>query len=91
MIHTDTNGLTLLSTIFKFSGSKKPIKNSGNWIVLQDEVHRTNEKDLGAYLRATMPEAWFYGFTGTPIKKGDKDTYIKTSPRQGKLILINME
>ena len=80
MIHTDTNGLTLLSTIFKFSGSRKPVRNSGNWIVLQDEVHRTNEKDLGAYLRATMPEAWFFGFTGTPIKKGDKDTYKNFSP-----------
>lgn len=68
-------GLMALATIFKFQGSKKPIDNSGNWIVLVDECHRTQEKDLGAYLRATLPDARFFGFTGTPIKKTDKDTY----------------
>ncbi|HRW77762.1 MAG TPA: restriction endonuclease subunit R, partial [Candidatus Sabulitectum sp.] len=33
------------------------------------------EKDLGAYLRATLPDAWFFGFTGTPVKKNDLNTY----------------
>lgn len=65
----------VLSTIFKFQGSRKAIENSCNWIVLVDECHRTQEKDLGAYLRATLPDAQFIGFTGTPIKKTDKDTY----------------
>ncbi|HEX2752752.1 MAG TPA: HsdR family type I site-specific deoxyribonuclease, partial [Alphaproteobacteria bacterium] len=69
------DGLMVLSTIFKFQGSKSPIANSTNWIVLVDECHRTQEKDLGAYLRATLPDATFFGFTGTPIKKTDKDTY----------------
>jgi len=70
-----TDGLTVLSTIFKFQGSDKPVANSANWIVMVDECHRTQEKDLGAYLRATLPDARFFGFTGTPIKKNDKDTY----------------
>lgn len=74
-VHSGTDGQVLLSTIFKFQGSTKPIPNSRNWIVLVDECHRTQEKDLGAYLRATMPDAAFFGFTGTPIKKNDKDTY----------------
>ncbi len=69
------NGQILLSTIFKFAGSKEPIPNSANWIVLVDECHRTQEKDLGAFLRKTLPEAHFYGFTGTPIKSTDKNTY----------------
>lgn len=73
------NGQILLSTIFKFAGSKEPIPNSANWIVLVDECHRTQEKDLGAYLQATLPEAHFYGFTGTPIKSTDKDTYARFS------------
>jgi type I restriction enzyme R subunit len=73
------NGQILLSTIFKFAGSKKPIPNSSNWIVLVDECHRTQEKDLGAYLLATLPDAHFYGFTGTPIKSTDKDTYARFS------------
>jgi len=74
-MHAGTEGLTVLSTIFKFQGSDKPIPNSENWIVMVDECHRTQEKDLGAYLRATLPDARFFGFTGTPIKKDDKDTY----------------
>ena len=73
------NGQILLSTIFKFAGSKEAIPNSANWIVLVDECHRTQEKDLGAYLQATLPDAHFYGFTGTPIKSTDKDTYARFS------------
>lgn len=73
------NGQILLSTIFKFAGSKEPIPNSANWIVLVDECHRTQEKDLGAFLAATLPDAHFYGFTGTPIKSTDKDTYARFS------------
>jgi type I restriction enzyme R subunit len=75
LIHSGTDGLTVLSTIFKFQGSEKPIPNSERWIVMVDEWHRTQEKDLGAYLRKTMPEARFFGFTGTPVKKTDRDTY----------------
>jgi type I restriction enzyme R subunit len=73
------NGQMLLSTIFKFAGSKQRIPNSANWIVLVDECHRTQEKDLGAYLQATLPDAFFFGFTGTPIKSTDKDTYARFS------------
>ena len=73
------NGQILLSTIFKFQGSKTAIPNSDNWIVLVDECHRTQEKDLGAYLQATLPDARLFGFTGTPIKSDDKDTYARFS------------
>lgn len=80
------NGQILLSTIFKFAGSKTAIPNSENWIVLVDECHRTQEKDLGAYLLATLPDARFFGFTGTPIKTNDKDTYARFSmPGEGYL------
>ena len=72
-------GQILLSTIFKFQGSKEPIPNSKDWIVLVDECHRTQEKDLGAFLQATLPDARYFGFTGTPIKKADKDTYARFS------------
>lgn len=79
-------GLTLLSTIFKFQGSTRPVPGSGNWILLVDECHRTQEQDLGAYLRATFPEAHFFGFTGTPIKTTDKDTYANFgAPGEGYL------
>ncbi|GFM35967.1 type I restriction endonuclease subunit R [Desulfovibrio psychrotolerans] len=79
-VHRETVGMTLLSTIFKFEGSERPVPNSANWILLIDECHRTQEKDLGAYLRKTLPEARFFGFTGTPVKKTDVDTYANFSP-----------
>lgn len=75
LISKGTDGLTVLSTIFKFQGSDQPVPNSQNWIVMVDECHRTQEKDLAAYMRKTLPDARFFGFTGTPIKKNDKDTY----------------
>jgi type I restriction enzyme, R subunit len=69
------DGQTVLSTIFKFEGANTAIPNSENWIVMVDECHRTQEKDLGASLRACFPDAIFFGFTGTPIRKDDKNTY----------------
>lgn len=51
------------------------LPGSENWILMVDEAHRTQEKDLGSYLRAVLPNAIRFGFTGTPVKKGDKDTF----------------
>lgn len=79
-VHSGTQGLTLLSTIFKFEDSTTPVENSSNWIILVDECHRTQEKDLGAFLRATLPDAWYFGFTGTPVKKKDINTYRNFGP-----------
>ncbi|OKH51892.1 hypothetical protein NIES2101_16515 [Calothrix sp. HK-06] len=85
-IHSNPVGLTLLSTIFKFDGSATQAANSHNWIILVDECHRTQEKDLGAYLEKTLPNACFIGFTGTPIQTTDKDTYENFSlPNEGYL------
>jgi len=85
-VHERTLGLTVLSTIQKFEGSRSEVEGSERWIVLVDECHRTQEKDLGAYLRVTLPHARFFGFTGTPIKKTDKDTYANFgAPGEGYL------
>lgn len=67
-------GRVVLSTIFKAQDSVTPVERSDDWIVLVDEAHRTQEKDLGAYLRKTFPDARFFGFTGTPVKSKDLDT-----------------
>ena len=74
-IRNATHGVTALSTIHKFAGSKQPVLDSDRWIILVDECHRTQEEDLGAFLRATFPNAVFFGFTGTPVKKNDKNTF----------------
>lgn len=74
-LRTKNLGLTIISTIHKFQSSNSSTENSEKWIILVDECHRTQEKDLGAYLRKTFPYAYFFGFSGTPIKKSDKNTY----------------
>jgi type I restriction enzyme, R subunit len=38
-----------------------------NIYVLVDEAHRTTGGDLGNYLMAALPNATYFGFTGTPI------------------------
>ena len=51
------------------------VDGSENWILMVDEAHRGQEKDLGAYVRAILPDAVRFGFTGTPVQKGDKNTF----------------
>ena len=79
LMTSGVDGQTLLSTMFKFEGARTAIPNSENWIVMVDECHRTQERNLGASLRASLraslPNAIFFGFTGTPIRKNDKNTY----------------
>lgn len=40
-----------------------------------DEAHRTQEGDLGECMRVALPNAFFFGLTGTPINKKDKNTF----------------
>ena len=40
-----------------------------------DEAHRTQEGDLGECMRTALPNAFFFGLTGTPINKRDKNTF----------------
>ncbi len=81
LINAGTTGQTILSTIFKLDKSSTAITDSKNWIVCVDEAHRTQEQDLGAYLRATFPDAHFFGFTGTPVQSNNHDTYATFSPK----------
>lgn len=65
-----------VSTIQKFSelGSDAKILNS-NVIVLSDEAHRDNEGISAIKLRSSMKNAFFFGFTGTPIDKLTLNTH----------------
>jgi len=40
-----------------------------------DEAHRTQEGDLGSKMRLALPNAFFFGLTGTPINRRDKNTF----------------
>ena len=46
-----------------------------NIIVMVDEAHRTQEGDLGEKMRIALPNAFFFGLTGTPINRIDKNTF----------------
>ena len=51
-----------------------PSKTVGDVFVLVDECHRTQSGRLHRLMKATMPEATFIGFTGTPLLKKDQKT-----------------
>jgi type I restriction enzyme R subunit len=45
-----------------------------NVIVMADEAHRTQERELGTYMRSALEGASMFGFTGTPIENDDHNT-----------------
>lgn len=83
-----TAGKTILTTVHKFQEVQAPgdrnkrrakeeypeLSTSENIFVLADEAHRTQYGGLAANLRKAVPNATFFGFTGTPIDKKDRST-----------------
>lgn len=65
----------LITTIFLFGDVKEALNMRHNIILLVDEAHRTQEGDLGECMRTALPNAFFFGLTGTPINKRDKNTF----------------
>ena len=68
LLENDTRGL-IVSMIHKFEDMPANINTRKNIFVLVDEAHRTTNGELGNYLMGALPEAYFIGFTGTPIDK----------------------
>jgi len=59
-----------------------------NIVVFIDEGHRTQYGLLAAAMRCALRNAFFFAFTGTPIAKGQKDTYAYFAyPEQGEYYL----
>ena len=67
----------LITTIFKFGdlNDGEVIDDRDNIILLMDEAHRTQEGDLGKKMRTALPNAFFFGLTGTPINRNDHNTF----------------
>ena len=65
----------LITTIFKFGEVDCELNPRDNIIVMVDEAHRTQEGDLGEKMRKALPNAFFFGLTGTPINRTDKNTF----------------
>ena len=68
LILSDYRGL-IVSMIHKFDKIPENLNKRSNIFVLVDEAHRTTTSDLGTYLLSCLPNATFFGFTGTPIDK----------------------
>lgn len=66
----------LITTIFKFGEVNGELNARDNVIVMVDEAHRTQEGDLGEKMRMALPNAFFFGLTGTPINRVDKNTFL---------------
>lgn len=66
----------LITTIFKFGEVDGELNPRDNIILMVDEAHRTQEGDLGEKMRTALPNAFFFGLTGTPINRIDKNTFL---------------
>ena len=64
----------IITTIQKFQGIPADLNTSPNIVVLIDEAHRTQYDNLGIYMRKGLPNAFFFGLTGTPLNKKNKNT-----------------
>jgi type I restriction enzyme R subunit len=74
LLKQDTRKI-IITTIFKFAEAEGVLNDRENIMVLVDEAHRTQEGDLGMKMRAALPNAFLFGFTGTPINKVDRNTF----------------
>ena len=68
ILASDYRGL-IVSMIHKFDDIPANINTREAVTVLVDEAHRTTGGNLGNYLMASLPNATYIGFTGTPIDK----------------------
>ncbi|MCD6466679.1 MAG: HsdR family type I site-specific deoxyribonuclease, partial [Methanomicrobia archaeon] len=79
MIRTTAGGI-IFATIQKFGkrgAEEYPFLTSRkNIIVVADEAHRSQYKELAMNLRKAIPNASFMGFTATPIELKDRSTTL---------------
>lgn len=74
----------LITTIFKFGEVEGVLNLRDNIILMVDEAHRTQEGDLGEKMRMALPNAFFFGLTGTPINRTDKNTFYTFGAEEDK-------
>ncbi|KAA3654876.1 MAG: type I restriction endonuclease subunit R, partial [Chloroflexi bacterium] len=65
----------IITTIHKFAEATEALNTDSNIIIMVDEAHRTQEGDLGRFMREALPNAFLFGLTGTPINKRDRNTF----------------
>ena len=79
LIKTQAGGI-IFATIQKFGKKNEEeypfLTDRRNIIVIADEAHRSQYRELARNLRKAIPNASFMGFTATPIELQDRDTYL---------------
>jgi len=65
----------IITMVHKFKDAYPDMNKRENIIIMVDEAHRTQERDLGRKMRNALPNAFLFGLTGTPINKADKNTF----------------
>ena len=73
---------TLIHKFDKAYVTKKYQDDSSDIFMLVDESHRTQFGTIAARMRQMFPRACYLGFTGTPLLKKEKNSFVKF----GKLI-----
>ena len=74
LLEKDTRKI-IISMIHKFKDAPSNMNTRKNIIVMVDEAHRTQEGSLGRQMRNSLPNAFLFGLTGTPINKTDRNTF----------------
>jgi type I restriction enzyme R subunit len=77
LLADDVRGV-VSTTVHKFADAGKNLSTRSNIIVLVDEAHRTQSsksKSLAGQMRAALPNAKFFGMTGTPVRNLATDTF----------------
>ncbi|MEV7170011.1 HsdR family type I site-specific deoxyribonuclease [Streptomyces sp. NPDC093224] len=77
LLADDVRGV-ISTTVHKFAEAGKNLSVRSNIIVLVDEAHRTQSSDedsLAGQMRSALPNARFFGMTGTPIRNLATDTF----------------
>jgi type I restriction enzyme R subunit len=74
LLKADTRKV-IITTIHRFGEAEGVLNSRSNIVVLVDEAHRTQEGDYGRKMRGSLPNAFLFGLTGTPINKRDRNTF----------------
>ncbi|MFD7022499.1 type I restriction endonuclease subunit R [Promicromonospora sukumoe] len=77
LLADDVRGV-ISTTVHKFADAGKGLSTRDNVIVMIDEAHRTQSdrsSSLAGQMRAALPNAKFFGMTGTPVRNLNTDTF----------------
>lgn len=66
----------LINELKALSLHHETVQTRHNIIVFVDEAHRTQYGLLASVMRDILKEAFFFAFTGTPIAKDERNTYL---------------